>query len=74
MGKYHWRVELTNGNIYIVETKEGNIGDFMKKYCQPNMFNDIKLKDEIDVGCIKMNTIMLRGDSISTVAYSCNWE
>ena len=61
---------MNNGKEYDIQTNNNNVVDFMKELTTPDSFHDYRLFKTIN----NRNTVIIRGDDVSSVEYSVNYN
>ena len=66
----YWKIIMTNGKEYIVQTEESNVIKFMERLVERGSFNDYLLAKPSKDGFITTNSVMIRADDVSSVEYT----
>lgn len=64
-----WNITLKNGKEYLIKDKESNVRKFMETIAKDNNWRDFLLVNNKEINGIKINTVMIKTDDISSVEY-----
>ena len=67
---YIYKIVMTNGKEYVVNSDISTIADFAKRCTELNTICDFVLAEEYTDNGIKYNSVLIRADHVSSVEYA----